>query len=126
MHAKYGIHDKVNEMDLELLRKMAVFRSACIQEELDEFKTALDENDAEESVDALIDIIVFAVGTLDLYGVNFDKAWKTVHEANMNKSVGIKPGRPNPLGLPDLIKPSDWQSPCHKGNHAKFGDLEKG
>jgi hypothetical protein len=25
-------------------------------------------------------------------------------------------GRPNPLGLPDLIKPEYWQSPSHKGN----------
>ena len=34
----------------------------------------------------------------------------------MNKEVGVKPGRPNPLGLPDLIKPADWVGPDHTNN----------
>jgi len=35
----------------------------------------------------------------------------------MTKEVGIKASRPNPLGLPDLIKPEGWQPPSHQGNH---------
>ncbi len=35
----------------------------------------------------------------------------------MAKEVGIKPERPNPLGLPDLIKPADWKAPSHADNH---------
>jgi len=35
----------------------------------------------------------------------------------MNKQVGIKASRPNPLGLPDLIKPEGWVGPDHTGNH---------
>ena len=31
-------------------------------------------------------------------------AWDRVHAANMTKQVGVKPSRPNPLGLPDLTK----------------------
>ena len=38
----------------------------------------------------------------------------------MMKEVGVKPSRPNPLGLPDLIKPEDWEAPNHEGN---YGDL---
>ena len=55
----------------------------------------------EEMIDGLIDLCVIAIGTLDIAGVDADKAWEEVLEANMAKEVGIKPGRPNPLGLPD-------------------------
>jgi len=124
MHDKYGIHTVVDAMDKETLLKFADFRAACIEEELEEFISAIADGNAEEMVDALIDVIVFAVGTLDLFKVNFDAAWKTVHDANMNKKVGIKPGRSNPMGLPDLLKPEGWQSPDHSENHGKFEQLE--
>ena len=125
MHQKFGVHEAVNKMDKETLAKMLEFRAACIREELDELDEAIKEGNAEETVDALIDIIVFAVGTLDLYDINFDKAWQAVHIANMNKNVGIKKGRPNPLGLPDLLKPEGWVGPSHEGNHGKFTELTK-
>ena len=57
-----------------------------------------------------------AIGTLDAFDVNSYEAWNRVHNANMLKEVGIKASRPNPLGLPDLIKPEGWQSPTHKDN----------
>ena len=38
------------------------------------------------------------------------------------KVPGVKPGRPNPLGLPDLTKPSGWSGPDHSNN---LGDLER-
>jgi predicted HAD superfamily Cof-like phosphohydrolase len=88
-----------------------------LQEELDEMKNASKNNDAEEIVDALIDLCVVAIGTLDAYGVNAYKAWDEVHAANMTKEVGVKASRPNPLGLPDLIKPEGWKAPSHQGNH---------
>jgi hypothetical protein len=40
----------------------------------------------------------------------------------MAKSPGVKEGRPNPFGLPDLIKPEGWEAPNHEGNH---GDIAK-
>ncbi len=126
MHKKYGVHEKINEMDKETLKKFLHFRISCIQEELDELKGASKtllpqlECDPEEVVDALIDICVFAIGTLDLFGVNGYEAWNQVLMANLNKEIGIKPERPNPFGLPDLIKPDDWEPPCHEGNHGKF------
>ena len=126
MHKKYGVHKIINEMDKEQLKQFLHFRVACIQEELDELKGASKtllpqlECDPEEVVDALIDICVFAIGTLDLFGVNGYEAWNQVLMANLNKEIGIKPERPNPFGLPDLIKPDDWEPPCHEGNHGKF------
>jgi predicted HAD superfamily Cof-like phosphohydrolase len=91
-----------------------------LQEELDEMKHAAKSKDPEEIVDALIDLCVVAIGTLDAYGVNSYKAWDEVHAANMSKEVGIKESRPNPLGLPDLVKPEGWRPPTHNGNHGLF------
>jgi predicted HAD superfamily Cof-like phosphohydrolase len=65
---------------------------------------------------------VFAIGTLDVFGVDANKAWDAIYEANMSKEPGVKPGRPNPFGLPDLIKPADWQGPDHEGNHGDFAN----
>ena len=96
------------------------FRADFLQEELDETKRAIMAGDAEEIVDGLIDLCVVAIGTLDAFNVDGNKAWDEVLKANMQKEVGVKESRPNPLGLPDLIKPEDWEAPSHKGN---YGDL---
>tara|TARA_B100000085_G_C18520701_1_gene503558 strand:+ start:895 stop:1299 length:405 start_codon:yes stop_codon:yes gene_type:complete len=96
------------------------FRADFLQEELDETKRAIMAGDAEEIVDGLIDLCVVAIGTLDAFNVDGNKAWDEVLKANMQKEVGVKESRPNPLGLPDLIKPDGWEAPSHKGN---YGDL---
>ena len=116
MHMKYMVPVVVNRMDKDMLGKFLAFRLECCQEELDETKAALDNNDPEEIVDGLIDLIVFAAGTLDILKVDGQKAWEEVYKANMNKEVGIKPERPNPYGLPDLIKPDNWEAPTHGEN----------
>lgn len=113
MHHKYGVKDAVANFDKEKLQKFLEFRISFLQEELDELKTA---KNADDVVDALIDLCVVAIGTLDAFNINSIEAWNRVHEANMNKEVGIKPSRPNPLGLPDLIKPEGWESPVHFDN----------
>ncbi len=100
------------------------FRIDFLKEELEETESALVNMDAEEIVDGLIDLCVVAIGTLDAFGVNPYKAWDEVLEANMAKEVGKKPSRPNPLGVPDLVKPDDWKAPSHKGNHGKFNDIQ--
>ena len=122
MHHQFDVDKSIAKMDKDTLRKFLKFRAGCIQEEVDELHHAISgkDIDAEETVDALIDIWVFAIGTLDLFGVDADKAWKEVFDANMAKEVGIKKERPNPYGLPDLIKPDDWEPPCHEDNHGKF------
>ena len=96
------------------------FRADFLQEELDETKRAIMAGDAEEIVDGLIDLCVVAIGTLDAFNIDGNKAWDEVLKANMQKEVGVKESRPNPLGLPDLIKPEGWEAPSHKGN---YGDL---
>ena len=88
-----------------------------MQEELGEMAVACDEKNPEEVVDALIDLCVVAIGTLDAFGIDANEAWNEVHSANMAKEPGVKESRPNPLGLPDLIKPEGWTGPDHDGNH---------
>lgn len=121
MHNKYKLHDWVDACiateNFQKLYDFIGFRLDCIAEELQEGRDARYERDSEETVDALIDLCVFAIGTLDLMGVNSHKAWDEVLKANMNKEVGLKEGRSNPFGLPDLAKPADWKAPSHEGNH---------
>ena len=115
MHTKYGVNEKVRQFDKEKLEKFLEFRISFLQEELDELKE--NKGNPEEVVDALVDLCVVAIGTLDAFDVDAYAAWDAVHEANMSKEVGVKPSRPNPLGLPDLIKPEGWTAPSHEGNH---------
>jgi predicted HAD superfamily Cof-like phosphohydrolase len=124
MHLKYGVHDwfEANKDNKELMDKYLRFRLSMCKEELDESLDAVNNKDPEEVVDGLIDLCVFAIGTLDVFGVDANSAWDRVYEANTNKEVGVKEGRPNPFGLPDLIKPEGWVAPSHEGNH---GDLDK-
>jgi hypothetical protein len=117
MHSHYGFHDRVKDMTRDQLRAMLEFRYRFLQEELKEMGDSIDTNDPEGVVDALIDLCVVAIGTLDLYEVNAHKAWDKVHSANMAKRIGIKASRPNPLGLPDLVKPEGWVGPDHSNNH---------
>lgn len=122
MHRKFGVHKWVSEQlvagDKEKLQEFLEFRLRFLQEELDETRAAviMDKN-PEEIVDGLIDLCVVAIGTLDAFGIDAYKAWDEVHNANMSKEPGIKESRPNPLGLPDLIKPKGWKGPEHRGNY---------
>jgi len=76
-------------------------------------------------VDALIDAAVFIIGTLDAFKVDAHAAWGEVLNSNMTKRVGGKEGRPNPFGLPDLIKPEDFRHPNHSGNVGLLGRVFK-
>ena len=122
MHQKFGVKDwfEANKDNKDLMDKYIRFRLSMCKEELDETLDAIEAKDAEEIVDGLIDMCVFAIGTLDVFGVNANDAWDRVFEANMVKSVGVKEGRPNPFGLPDLMKPEGWTAPSHEGNHGQL------
>lgn len=115
MYKKYGFD--ISHLNNEELYKFVEWRADFIQEELSELYDAIDLKDPEEVVDALIDIIVVALGTLDLLKVDSATAWNEVLRANLQKEVGIKDCRPNEYGFPDLVKPYKWKGPDHSGNH---------
>jgi predicted HAD superfamily Cof-like phosphohydrolase len=133
MHNFYGMRDRFQSFTPEEKRKFLEFRIKFLEEELNELKEnsgffVTDQNvpveyNPEEIVDALIDLCVVAIGTLDAFEVNANLAWDKVLDANMSKKVGIKASRPNPLGLPDLIKPEGWQGPDHAHNHGSLWNI---
>lgn len=109
LQAKYGFnHEPITANKL-------FFRGEMMEEELSEYFTALHACDSEGVVDALIDLTVFALGTLAIAGVDIQDAWDEVHIANMSKVRGVKKGREQSGGW-DLIKPEDWRTPNHAGN----------
>jgi len=120
MHQKYGVNkwveDTLQKGRYDKLEKFLEFRMAFLDEELGETKAAIQNGDASEVVDGLIDLCVIAIGTLDAFGVDARASWNRVHKANMDKEVGVKESRPNELGLPDLVKKSDWIAPDHSDN----------
>lgn len=122
MHTKYGVNEwfEANKDNKELMQKYLMFRLLMCQEELHETMQAANSGNAEEIVDGLIDLCVFAIGTLDVFGVDAWKAWNEIYIANMAKEPGVKPGRPNPFGLPDLLKPGGWKGPDHSDNHGNL------
>ena len=120
MHRKYATNIAVRRMNEEKLKAFLWFRLKFLSEELQETVNATKAGDPEEIIDGLIDLCVVAIGTLDAFEVDAHKAWDEVLKANMNKIIGIKEERPNPLGLPDLIKPDGWTPPSHEGNHGNI------
>ncbi len=126
MHTKFKVNESVRKLSPEMLKEFLQFRIRFLDEEMNELKAAAAEQNWEEVVDALIDLTVVATGTLDAFDVDGIKAWNQVFEANMTKEPGVKASRPNPFGLPDLIKPTGWVGPDHSDNHgllAKIGQL---
>jgi predicted HAD superfamily Cof-like phosphohydrolase len=122
MHTQYGFNSGVNNLSNENLNKFIRFRTDFLQEELDELRQGIETKDGDLVVDSLIDLVVVAIGTLDLFGVDIYPAWDRVLQANLNKTPGIKKSRPNPLGLPDLIKDENWVAPDHHDNLGRIQD----
>ena len=116
MHEKFGHLEAVSKMDDDQLDKLMQFRLTFLKEEMDELVDAALNDDTDGIVDAIIDWIVVGIGTLDLFNVDVQKAWDTVHAANMSKISGVNPNRHNPTGLPDLSKPAGWKKPDHSDN----------
>lgn len=111
MHEKFKI--SISDAAPEILRDFLKFRTEFLREELTELERA---TTADDAVDALIDLCVVAVGTLDLYGVDVGEAWRRVMAANSSKMAGSNPKRPSSFGHPDLIKPVGWVAPTHADN----------
>lgn len=118
MHAKFGVNTAVAGFanDKEKLRAFLEFRAKFIGEEYTELLTAIGENDADGVVDAFIDLVVVAIGSLDALNIDAHTAWDRVLVANMSKSPGSNPTRPNAFGLPDMVKPANFEAPDHTDN----------
>lgn len=121
MHIQFEMGPSKVFLDGDLLR----FRQNFLEEELREFDEAIQENNPEKAVDALIDLCVIAIGTLDLGKIDTHEAWNRVLIANRKKIRGINDSRPNSRGV-DLVKPEGWVPPSHNGNTGNFGPAIQG
>lgn len=119
LYQQYGFHE--HHLDGDLLR----FRQNHLEEEMDELDKAIINKNPEAVVDAIIDLCVVAIGTLDLAGVDISKAWDEVLRSNSTKIKGMKPERPGSRGV-DVVKPDGWIPPNHKDNTGKLGPAIEG
>ena len=115
MHYKFGATEWVEDMyrskNYKILNDFLAFRLDFLEEEFEETQAAFLNKDHKEVVDGLIDLIVIAIGTLDLFKCDADVAWDKIHHSNMAKEPGANKSRKNPFGLPDMVKPKGWKSP---------------
>ena len=65
--------------------KINKLRVDLIDEELKEFKHAIQTNDLKEVADALTDILYVTYGAGHAFGINLDKCFDEVQNSNMSK-----------------------------------------
>ena len=115
MHRKFGAKQWVTRQfearNFKLLNDFLAFRLDFLEEEFEETQEAFLKKDHVEVVDGLIDLIVIALGTLELFNCDADRVWKEIHKSNMAKEPGANKSRKNPFGLPDMVKPEGWKGP---------------
>ena len=98
----------VGDKPRHLTKRKLLERIAQMQEELDEFKDAVEADDIADQADALVDLVYFALGTANHMGLPWQALWDDVQRANMSKVAGVKPERGF---LVDCIKPEGWEGP---------------
>ena len=87
------------------------YRVNFMEEELDEYCQAYEQDDQAAMLDAIVDLVYVAVGTAYLYGWNFPEAWRRVHEANMQK-IKVTSAADSKRGhSSDIKKPPGWKTP---------------
>tara|TARA_Y100001970_G_scaffold272416_1_gene369113 strand:+ start:4142 stop:4513 length:372 start_codon:yes stop_codon:yes gene_type:complete len=90
--------------------KINLLRIKLIEEELQEFKKAIQENNLIEVADALTDILYVTYGAGHAFGIDLDKCFDEVQKSNMSKLDDA--GKPiyNDLGKvmkgPNYFKPN--------------------
>lgn len=105
-HFKMQYDGKPRMLPIALLEE----RCDQLREELAEWEEACKENDLENMFDALIDLVVFAMGTAHLHGWNWEEGFKRVMAANLAKTRDPKLVN----GKSGLIKPKGWKAPDYK------------
>ncbi len=107
MHEKFGIDYKGKPRHLTLEEK--AFRIVCLREEINEYEQA---KTLEDELDALIDLNVFLLGTLERHGFPHRRPFMEVMAANLKKKLAkachIVSKRSFDI---DLVKPDGWEAP---------------
>jgi len=95
-------------LDIKFSNEEKTFRICALREEIAEYEEA---NTPEKELDALLDLLIFLLGTF--YRQGYSKyilnGFIEIMEANMKKQVGLNKKRNNFKF--DLIKPAGWRAP---------------
>jgi thymidylate synthase (FAD) len=93
---------------------MQEFRTKFMQEELDEYKEAIQDGNMVKAFDALIDLVYVTLGTAYLHGFPMDEGFDAVQEANLLKERVVSKDQSKRDSLFDIIKPEGWVPPEEK------------
>ncbi len=101
-----AMHHKFNIVNLPFSKEEKQFRIAAMQEELNEY---IEATEPADELDALVDLLVFTLGTVDRQGWShvLDEAFRRVMHSNMTKEIGKNQKRGN-FQL-DLVKPEGFK-----------------
>ena len=97
---------ELNNANFELLVRQ-------LDEELLELQAGWEDTNIVNQVDALVDLIYFALGGLYKKGLSakqIEHVFGLVHDANMTKSIG-KVAKRYVEGTIDAVKPTDFRGP---------------
>jgi len=106
MHTKFGLAN--NDGPTFLTAEEKAFRITALREEIDEYEqstTLVDE------YDALIDLMVFATGTLERQGLPLQDGFEAVMKCNMQKELAGSSENSKRGFKRDLVKPANWKGP---------------
>lgn len=112
-HARFGLPVRSNgSIPHELDSETSDFRVKTMQEELDEYKQAVEEGDLAGQFDALLDLVYFAMGTAHTQGFPWEVGWTEVQRANITKVRASQDGSDSKRGSGlDVVKPEGWKAP---------------
>lgn len=117
MHRKFGFEASPPCM---LTPEEKAFRIAAMREEITEYENS---DDIVSHYDALIDLMVFTVGTLERHGFPLLEGFMAVMEANMKKELGQNGNKRGGFKR-DLVKPADWVGPEKQLGNILYDRLE--
>lgn len=94
----------------EFNHKQFTMYLGLIKEETTELNEAINNNDAVETLDALIDMLVVTIGAMHSAGYNAEGAWKEVMQTNFAK-IDNETGKVRKREDGKVLKPVGWQAP---------------
>lgn len=113
-HYRFGVRTPSADKPHMPAKDVLKFRTDFLQEELDEFKRAVENNDLPGALDALIDLNYVSYGTAILMGITpqcWTDAWDEVQRANMEKVRAPNADASKRSHELDVVKPSSWRPP---------------
>lgn len=125
-HSKFELPTCNTSYVRPLPDELKKFRSDFLQEELDEFKLALENDDIIEQIDGLLDMIYVAHGTLHMMGLSVpvvQACWDDIQRSNMSKvrAEHEEDERSKRKSSFDVVKPEDFTPPRIKEILEQFG-----